>query len=365
VPLDTAVQSLLELLGSFDFQTPGDKSRAMAAQLTPAVKMGRLIQERVPVDVAEANQSQTGKTYRHKMTAGIYGESPSIVPPKTKGVGGIEESFSQKCVNGRPFIQLDNFRGKLDCPFLETFQTAGHSFACRIPYHGEIQVDPHCFFIQLTSNGVETTPDFANRSCIVRIRKREGVQFPDTLGRIKSRRSFYLGSVFSIIREWHRQGKQRTTETSHDFREWCQTLDWIVQHICGMAPLMEGHTEAKERVSNPILNFLRSIAIEAEAADRLGESFTATQLVELASESDVDIPGLDGGAASGDAKAGRSLGVKLGRVFKNCDVVPVDAFTITRKVEKQTRTEGSGGSFDSKTYTFERLRSKCSKTLYN
>jgi hypothetical protein len=64
-----------------------------------------------------------------------------------------------------------------------------------------------------------------------------------------------MGSVFAVVQERHRQGKPKTTETRHDFREWCQTLDWIVQNIFHEAALMDGHEAAKERAANPISAF--------------------------------------------------------------------------------------------------------------
>jgi len=66
VPLTEAVAALTKLIVEFDFQCPGDRSRAIASFITPALKIGGLIQGKVPADVAEADQSQSGKTYRQK-----------------------------------------------------------------------------------------------------------------------------------------------------------------------------------------------------------------------------------------------------------------------------------------------------------
>ena len=54
------------IFSEFDFQTPGDHSRAIAAILTPAMKMGGFIRGLIPIDIAEANESQSGKNYRQK-----------------------------------------------------------------------------------------------------------------------------------------------------------------------------------------------------------------------------------------------------------------------------------------------------------
>ena len=352
VPLAEAVHSLKELLIDFDFQTEGDISRAMAAFLAPALKMGNLLRGYVPADVAEANQSQSGKTYRQRICSAIFGERSAIVTLKKGGVGSIDESFSQKLVNGRPFIQFDNFRGLLDSAALEAFMTAEREYHCRVPRCGEIIVDPSRFFVQLSSNGVEITRDFANRASIVRIRKREGVQFPDTLGVVRARQAYYLGCVFAVVREWFTQGKPRTLETRHDFREWCQTLDWIVQNIFGMAPLMDGHTEAQVRVSNPTLTFLRQIALEIEQRSMLEEELSASQLLEIAQTADIAIPGLGQQHIGDDEKGKQRIGIKLAPIFKDHQTASVEGFVVER-IEK-AQANDKGGDFIMKLYRFSR-----------
>jgi hypothetical protein len=73
-------------------------------------------------DVAEADQNQSGKTYRLKVEAAIYNEIPyTIAPPNSKkGVGSLEESFSNALLSGRPMIILENWRGGVNCPMIET-----------------------------------------------------------------------------------------------------------------------------------------------------------------------------------------------------------------------------------------------------
>jgi hypothetical protein len=355
MPLAEAIAALRHLLSEFWFQSAGDEARALAAFITPALKMGNLIPGSVPADVAEADQSQSGKTYRQKLIAAIYGEVPALVPLKKGGVGSIDESLFEKLVNGRPFIQFDNYRGMLDSPALEAFLTASGPFPCRIAYCREIEVDPSRFFILMTSNGIETTRDLANRSSIVRIFKRSNAEFPDTLGLVRARQSYYLGCVFAVVRAWYEAQKPRTAEVRHDFREWAQKLDWIVQNILGSAPLMDGHVAAQERVSNPALTFLRRIALEAERNDDLDVPLTATQIFELAEAADIQVPGLGDEDRHNDEKAKRIIGIKMANVFKQREIIELDGFTATRKEENRTRTGSDGGSYVAKTYTFTRV----------
>lgn len=236
-----AVLAINSLLDDFSFQTEGDKSRAIASFLTPALRFGGHISGSVPVDVAEATESQSGKTYRHKVIAALYRETLDVVT-QIKGVGGGDEPFFNSLCRGRPFIQFDNWRGKLDSPTLEAFITANGQFGTRGAYRKWGAVDSRKFYLMLTSNGFEATRDFCNRSNIIRIKKQEQeyqykpYEEGDLIEHIRVHQSYYQGCVFSVIRDWIAKGEQKTAETRHDFREWCQVCDWIVRELFGCAP---------------------------------------------------------------------------------------------------------------------------------
>ena len=298
VPLEEATAALSALFDDFDFVCPGDRSRALASIITPALRLGGML-NLVPCDVAEANASQSGKTYRQKVVAAIYKETPRLITQRqTGGVGSFDESLSARLAEGRPFIQMDNLRGKLDSPNLEAFMTSERAFPVRVPHKGEMMIDPSRFFIFVSSNGFETTRDFANRSSIVRIRKRprETVfrEYPegDLLTHVRARQHYYLGCVFAVVRAWLDEGKPRTKESRHDFRDWARCLDWIVQNLFEAAPLLDGHDNARERVSDPGKGFIRAVAAHIEELGRLGQEFTASEIYELAEENDIAVPGL-------------------------------------------------------------------------
>jgi hypothetical protein len=359
VALDKAVEALLDLLGEFDFQSDGDKARAVASLITPALKAGGFLKGRVPADVAEADQSQSGKTYRQKVIAALYNERLSLVTCREGGVGSIDESLSQALVAGRPFIQFDNFRGRFESAHLEAFLTAEGSFPCRVPHRGEVTVPPENYFVFLTSNGVDTTRDFANRSNIIRIKKKPaGFVFTkfdegDLLERVRVWQAYYLGCVFAVIGEWHRVGKPRTEETRHDFREWVGLVDWIAQNIFGTVPVMDGHQQAQERVSNPALVWLRKVVLAANDAGDLNRALTATDLHGLCDGNDIEIPGLRSGAD--EVKGKKVIGSVMAKLFRDRETVEVDGFNVTREERYVAReTASDGGSFKSKTYTVAR-----------
>jgi hypothetical protein len=325
---DKAAAILRWIIDEFAFESPGDHSRALAAFLTPALRMGGHITGSVPIDVAEAKESQSGKGYRHALVVALYGESAYLVTSRQGGVGSVDESFAAALIAGRPFICLDNFRGRLDSQHLEAFVTCPTLFPARIPHRGEVQIDPRRFLLQMSSNGVETTRDLANRASICRINKRPGYQYRDTLAEVRRLQPTYLGSVFSLISAWIAAGKPRTSETRHDFRDWCQTVDWIVQNLLGGAPVMEGHPEAQERVSNPALVWLRSVALAVENEGRLNERLSASEVAELCGLHEIDIPGTKD--LQERDKAARQVGILMRRVFREGNRVEVDGFTVER-----------------------------------
>ena len=355
VGLNEATDALVGLLADFDFQTPGDRSRAIAAFISPALAFGGFLKNRVPADVAEADKSQSGKTFRQKMVAALYGEKPYVISQRERGVGSLEESFAQALIEGRTFIQFDNLRGSFNSPMIESFFTADNVGA-RVPHRNEITISSRGFFIFATSNGVDTTRDFANRSSIVRIRKREGCMYReyaegDVLDHIQANQTYLLGCVFTVIGHWVADGKPRTRDTRHDFREWVQVLDWIVQHVFDAAPLMDGHQAAQERVSNPAMNFLRALCHAAADRRCLGDEFSASEFFNLAEECDVTVPGLK---STRPEDANKRVGVLLGGVFRQSDRVEVDGFVVTRSTEAEERKDGKG-TFPMKTYRVERL----------
>jgi hypothetical protein len=363
VDLSEAIAALRELVREFDFQSPGDRSRAMASFITPSLKLGGHLHGNVPADIAEADQSQSGKTYRQKLVAAVYNETPSLVTHRKGAVGSVDETLNEKLIAGRPFIQLDNFRGRFDSQHIEALLTAEKSFPVRVPHCREVSIDPRRFFVMLTSNGVETTRDFANRGSIIRIHKCERhtfIQYPDPGGdplkyvdileRVRTCQRDYLGAVFAIVQRWIEVGRPRSDETRHDFREWVQTLDWIVQNILGEAPLMDGHQAAQERVSNPDLTFLRKLALAVADQDRLRESLNASALYEISDSADVDIPRL---REPDEDKGKRLIGSIMARLFKTANSLTLDGFTVTRH-EAETERHDGGGTYTARTYQFER-----------
>ena len=343
VPLDTAIQSLLDLHADFAFCSPSDLSRAIAVMLTAAMKMGGFIKDDSPIHIAEAIESQSGKDYLHKSHSRIYNERPAGIAPCKGGVGSLDETMSRTLIYGRPFVCLTNFRGKLESAILEEAIRGQDRVECRA-LRTAATVDCTPFIWQLSTNGAEFTRDLANRSIITRIRKQppsyKFKEYPEgsLIAHIEANQPFYLGCVFAIVREWVACGKPRTNDTRHDFRTWTQVMDWIVQNIFRLAPLLDGHREEQARTSNPALQWLRDVANAAIRQGKAGKQLIALDIGDICDDADIELPGRRESTEEAKFKIGRTLG----SLFKEAEQIDeatarlvVDGITITKVTAKE------------------------------
>jgi BT4734-like, N-terminal domain len=366
--LGEATSALLDILSEFYFATPADKSRAIASLLSPAMKFAGLLGTHVPLFVVEADDSQAGKGFFLELVQTIYRETPSLVTQRTGGVGGFDESLAQAMLDARPFIQLDNVRGRIGSPYFETVLTCPPSATvpARVPYKGNVQVRPERFTFQLTSNGFESTRDLANRSCIVRLRKRHGFSFRrypqgGLLEHVAADQPRYLGAVYCVVVQWIAHGKKASDDTRGEgrFRRWAQIMDWIVQELFALPPLMDGHEAAQERAGDPALNWLRQVCLAVESDARLDETVTASDIMETCQEHSIEIPGIGGDEA--EPKARMRVGQILSKVFKERDAIECDDFAIRRTETIQHNKERRRDETLRK-YTIGRFAHRCASS---
>ena len=350
VTLEEATGALLELLSEFHFATPSDQSRAVASILTPALQGSSAISGSVPVTIIEADQSQAGKGFFIQTTCAIYNEDPHMIVKRCGGAGSTDESLATNFLSGRTFVVFDNVRGSLRSEYLESALTAQSEFPVRVPYKEEVLVDVSQSTIWVTSNGFDSTIDLANRASFVRIRKRANHVYPPLPRIIEERRDFYQGCVLRVVRSFLEAGCPQTEESRHSFHQWSGSLDWIVQHLFHLPPLLDGHEDAQNTIASPNRSFLRAVAHAARQAGRLGESLKATDLADLCIDHDVQIFAGRDNASLEDNVAARTIGKRLQPLFKDGTTYRVDEF----EVERQTAqvVSSAGNSHFPKTYVF-------------
>jgi hypothetical protein len=142
----------------------------------------------------------------------------------------------------------------------------------------------------------------ANRSIVTSHRKQpQGYQHKSSLGwgdvepfkNIRSRQGELLGAIHATLADWIRLGKPHTDEQRHDFRDWVQATDYIVQKILRLPPLMDDHQESQKILSDQIFAWFRQVAIKiTETTPALPVELQAGDIGELCEEYQIEIPNL-------------------------------------------------------------------------
>lgn len=347
VQLAEAIELINQVLRDFRFPTEGDRSRAIAGIVQVAMIPDQLFRGRTPMLLIEADASQSGKTFFAKLVSAIYNQPLAVVTQKRGGVGGFDEAYSEALVKGAFLILIDNTRQKIDSPLLEAAITA-ETIQVRVPYRNAIDVDIRHVQTIMTSNQASLTKDLANRTSIIRILKqpptREFTMYPEgsILDHIQRNQPAYLAAVFRVVREWYSRGRPETAEHRHAFRGWARPLDWIVIHIFGSAPLLDGHESTANRVSTQTFNWLRDVAIAVKRAGKLDQWMRTAALVEIVyDDPDAELPAL---AESDDitdhsvaSRVQQQVGFKLHRCFKDGETQEIDDIVVTRRLTPDNR----------------------------
>ena len=289
------------------------------------------------------------------MIAAVYAQSPEVVT-QVKGLGGGDEPFFNALCRGKPFIQFDKVRNRVDSPSLEAFITANGEFGVRGAYKKWGAVDSRQFFLRLTSNGFESTRDLVNRSNIIRIRKRPEdyayTQYAegDLLDHVKAHQGYYLGCIFSILREWVRRGKKRTNEKRHDFRDWCQVCDWIIQHIFELAPIMDGHEETKKRIASPTETWIRRLCLSVSQTNQTGKELSASDILDICDQLSIPFPTPSN--QMDDDVLKRKIGSYMKKLFGEKDELECEDYLIQRNTILSKRPDRPSEMREMKVYIF-------------
>jgi hypothetical protein len=235
----------------------------------------------------EKDQIGAGGGTFMKMLAAIYAAKPcSISPDDPKSA---KEDLSKHLLEGANLINIDNIRGNVltKLPFFESLLTEP-LFTCRAPYlHGEVDVTK-CV-IACTSNGAVLSPDLADRTVRIAIRKRAGGYayhpWPEgsLVDHVVATRPRYLACIYSLIRTWALDNRPPGVNiTGFRFPQWERACAWILERFFSPLPLLDPeHKIGQQRMANPNHDLLRAI-FRAALDQGLTKPVTATELVRIA-----------------------------------------------------------------------------------
>jgi hypothetical protein len=342
VEVGDAVRMIKEVLSDFNFQSPFDKSMALAALLMPGLRFGPWMQrwDPFPAVLVEADASQAGKSYFSSILVKLYGLKPGYVAQKKGGLGSFDESLQSCLLKDADLVLVDNLRDRVDSEFLEMAMTSTAPITARA-MRAEGSVDMRSKLLIMTSNGFHLTRDLNNRSIRIAIRKQPFDYSwkdwcggdTDLLGHLEKNRSRYIGSVNAIIQAWVRN-EMPSLPVRHSFRKVVGALDWMVVNLfreASIGSLMQDLGSAA-----PL--WLTSLGQVAS-----GQARTAGELVNIANTKGIKHP------RGGDWDA-LSMGKLMGEVFGDSNEVDAPAYSVRRTIHR--KASGSGG--EEKRYEFLR-----------
>jgi hypothetical protein len=350
VPFENAKDYLLAPLVDFRTATDADLSRIVAMLITPALMRSKLLGDaRGPIDVVEADESQTGKGYLVRLRAAFYADTPHTITQRSGGVGSLDESVMAAIVALHSFPSLDNARGLVNSPTLESALTE-KSVECRVPFRGSVAVDPSPITFSMTSNGAELTIDLARRANIVRLLKQPDShrfrEWPEgsLLEHVRANQPLYLGAVWSVLREWHRRGCPLAEENrEHDLVRWSQAIRYIVRDMLGLADPFADYRAVQRAKSTPALTWVRAVLLGVKKASKFGLLLKAHDLWGICVENGIEVPGLSAADAQREddatrTKALQGIGRRLKAAFGDAERIEVDGVPVHR-VQRQIERE--------------------------
>jgi hypothetical protein len=297
VAFDYALDLLTKLIQDFRFQAESDRSRFLALLIAPALQTAGLLRGQYPIGLIQAIEQGSGKSSLMELIPLVYNETAaSAAPRNTKkqgGVGSFDASLSAAILKGKRFVVVDNQRGMLDSPLLESAVTQGEA-QVRATYAAETVVKTNGTIFLITANNAEMTPDLVERCVVVNLRGKPAkwsMEKEEWKELVREYQPVLLASIYAIIREWHRQGCPSGDSTPHRFRDWSAPLCGMLEKTCELPALFDdGHLD-KDEITNPQIVWLKKVAIEVKRRRQTGVAIRSAQIADVCKTTAVQIPG--------------------------------------------------------------------------
>ena len=374
--LEEAKATLVDLFVDFDFVHAGDKSRAIAALLTPALAHSGILTNDGdtapprPMFYIDADSQGAGKNVLADFLTLPYVDNAARIAQDDSSVGSIDDKLGFAISTGENIILLDNLKPtrkqpELSSSFIESLITADAKMSHRSPGQANVILETDGVCLYVTTNGMPISKDLAERSFYLSIRKKpldySFRRYPRGHNNwIRSNRPKIMSAIYTILREYVLRGKPtKKLDTKHRFVIVTEALNYIVTEIMEL-PDISGGTNSLSRINiGPSLEIVRAICFAVDKTGNLGNDLKNLDIFEiLQSENKEDILGLpyseelysdeDNTKFTNDAK--RSIGQKISRSMSNPNLLgkvnskkedsscTVEEYSITRSFCPQTKS---------------------------
>lgn len=275
----------------YNFLSRADESKMIAMIFSLAMKNGGLLKNiKCPIFNLFCNESHGGKGLATYMLSNIYNADMKSISQDEKfgGIGSMKEKIDSAVISGVPLIRLDNLTNDFRSPHLEMLLTEMGTYDARTSYSKNIPCTPASRTFLITANiGVTFSEDLMNRSYNIRFDKQpENYKYKvfegglGVLDYIIQNRAEVLGAIYTILQDWIANGKQRKSGPFHDFRDFTEMMNYIVDYYFQLPSPAEGHQASKAIRSNATAAWLYAIGQCLISHGKSNESFNTSQLID-------------------------------------------------------------------------------------
>ena len=301
---------LTELLGDFPFDSPADKTHAVAALLLPFART--IFEGPTPLHLIEKSSPGSGGS----LTADVLAYPFAGVRLAAMAEGRDEDEWRKRITavlrQAPPVILIDNLRRELDSASLAVVLTLS-TWEDHLLGQSQVLRLPNQSLWMATGNNPKLSHEITRRSIRIRIETdhpqpwlRTGFRHPQLQGWVRDHRSDLVWAALTLIRAWFAAGQPKGAQTLGGFENWSLTIGGI----CEAAGLPSFLGNLNEFYDEADAGTERMIAFLDEWWSVNGdEARTAGELLEHAEELDLG----HGNEHSRRVKLGKLLSVARGR----------------------------------------------------
>ena len=209
-----AATKLLDVVCDFPFANHRlDKSNWLAALITQVVRYAHA--GPMPMILVEANLQGAGKTKLADLVSLILTGRTMARQTFSESEEEIRKRITAACLEGDSIVLLDNIKGRMDSPALETALTATVWTDRRLGVSESISLPCRISWFA-TVNRASISEDLIRRCCRIQLDSTEesphlrtGFRYPDLESHVLENRDSLLAALLTVVRAWFAAGQPR------------------------------------------------------------------------------------------------------------------------------------------------------------
>ena len=265
MPFEEAQEVFKTLYGEFCFADQGRSVAVAVSSLLTLFCAGMLPIGAVrPCFIATANDTGAGKGTIIKISL-ISVSGSAQMQAYTHNDDEMRKNLTTAILEARPYIALDNVRGKIISATLEAFLTS-REWTDRLLGKSERISGENLATVFISGNDLEVSADLRRRSLFMDlflpVERAEDRSFTRPLddSTLLASRARVLAAAWAFVRHWNNLGRPPATVISSNFPEWSAIIGGIVE-ACGFGcpcekPALRSSDDTETRDMRTLLQLL-------------------------------------------------------------------------------------------------------------